>query len=75
MCLRTDSTKNMINAEFKDFRNLLLVDQYCRGNDRGYRDLVAAMKEGEILGSWFGVLEYEKKVFRRYVLVIRLPSI
>jgi len=72
---QTDSTKNMINAEFlKDFRNLLWLINTARGKCVVTEDLVAAMKEGKILGAGLDVLEYEKKSFEDMFSESGLPE-
>jgi len=61
---QTDLTKNMINADFlKDFNNPLWLINTARGKCVVTEDLVAAMKEGKVLGAGLDVLEYEKKSF------------
>lgn len=61
---QTDLTKNMINADFlKDFKNPLWLINTARGKCVVTEDLVAAMKEGKVLGAGLDVLEYEKKSF------------
>lgn len=72
---QTDSTKNMINAEFlKDFRNPLWLINTARGKCVVTEDLVAAMKEGKILGAGLDVLEYEKKSFEDMFSESGLPE-
>jgi D-3-phosphoglycerate dehydrogenase len=54
----------MINADFlKDFKNPLWLLNTARGKCVVTEDLVAAMKEGKVLGAGLDVLEYEKKSF------------
>ena len=61
---QTPSTINMINTDFlKDFKNPLWLINTARGKCVVTEDLVAAMKEGKVLGAGLDVLEYEKKSF------------
>ncbi|ASO05347.1 2-hydroxyacid dehydrogenase [Arenibacter algicola] len=61
---QTPSTINMINTDFlKDFKNPLWLINTARGKCVVTADLVAAMKEGKVLGAGLDVLEYEKKSF------------
>jgi D-3-phosphoglycerate dehydrogenase len=61
---QTPSTINMINTDFlKDFKNPLWLLNTARGKCVVTEDLVAAMKEGKVLGAGLDVLEYEKKSF------------
>lgn len=61
---QTPSTINMINTDFlKEFKNPLWLINTARGKCVVTADLVAAMKEGKVLGAGLDVLEYEKKSF------------
>ncbi|MBC8769078.1 hydroxyacid dehydrogenase [Arenibacter sp. BSSL-BM3] len=72
---QTDATKNMINAEFlKDFKNPLWLINTARGKCVVTEDLVAAMKEGKVLGAGLDVLEYEKKSFEDMFSESELPE-
>ncbi|MCK0136417.1 2-hydroxyacid dehydrogenase [Arenibacter sp. S6351L] len=72
---QTDLTKNMINADFlKDFKNPLWLINTARGKCVVTEDLVAAMKEGKVLGAGLDVLEYEKKSFEDMFSGSELPE-
>jgi D-3-phosphoglycerate dehydrogenase len=72
---QTASTTNMINSDFlKDFRNPLWLINTARGKCVVTEDLVAAMKEGRILGTGLDVLEYEKKSFEDMFSGSALPE-
>ncbi|MDO6604083.1 2-hydroxyacid dehydrogenase [Arenibacter palladensis] len=72
---QTDLTKNMINADFlKDFKNPIWLINTARGKCVVTEDLVAAMKEGKVLGAGLDVLEYEKKSFEDMFSGSELPE-
>jgi len=66
---------NMINAEFLEgFNNPLWLINTARGKCVVTEDLVAAMKEGKVLGAGLDVLEYEKKSFEDMFSDSQLPE-
>ena len=72
---QTDSTKNMINADFlKEFKKPLWLINTARGKCVVTEDLVAAMKDGKVLGAGLDVLEYEKKSFEDMFSESELPE-
>ena len=72
---QTPSTIGMINADFlKDFKNPLWLINTARGKCVVTEDLVAAMKEGKVLGAGLDVLEYEKKSFEDMFSGSELPE-
>ena len=72
---QTPATINMINSEFfKDFKNPLWLINTARGKCVVTEDLVAAMKEGKVLGAGLDVLEYEKKSFEDMFSEPQLPE-
>ena len=72
---QTESTMNMINAEFLEgFNNPLWLINTARGKCVVTEDLVAAMKEGKVLGAGLDVLEYEKKSFEDMFSDSQLPE-
>jgi D-3-phosphoglycerate dehydrogenase len=72
---QTASTTNMINSDFlKDFKKPLWLINTARGKCVVTEDLVAAMKEGRILGAGLDVLEYEKKSFEDMFSGSELPE-
>jgi D-3-phosphoglycerate dehydrogenase len=72
---QTASTTNMINSDFlKDFKKHLWLINTARGKCVVTEDLVAAMKEGRILGAGLDVLEYEKKSFEDMFSGSELPE-
>jgi D-3-phosphoglycerate dehydrogenase len=72
---QTASTTNMINSDFlKDFKKHLWLINTARGKCVVTEDLVAAIKEGRILGAGLDVLEYEKKSFEDMFSGSELPE-
>ncbi len=72
---QTETTMNMINAEFLEgFNNPLWLINTARGKCVVTEDLVAAMKEGKVLGAGLDVLEYEKKSFEDMFSDSQLPE-
>jgi len=72
---QTDATKNMINADFlKEFKKPLWLINTARGKCVVTEDLVAAMKDGKVLGAGLDVLEYEKKSFEDMFSESELPE-
>ena len=72
---QTDTTKNMINADFlKEFKKPLWLINTARGKCVVTEDLVAAMKDGKVLGAGLDVLEYEKKSFEDMFSESELPE-
>ena len=72
---QTETTMNMINAEFLEgFNNPLWLINTARGKCVVTEDLVAAMKEGKVLGAGLDVLEYEKKSFEDMFGDSQLPE-
>ncbi|MDX1326584.1 MAG: 2-hydroxyacid dehydrogenase [Arenibacter sp.] len=61
---QTPTTINMVNAEFLEgFKNPIWLFNTARGKCVVTEDLVAALKDGKVLGAGLDVLEYEKKSF------------
>lgn len=72
---QTETTMNMINAKFLEgFNNPLWLINTARGKCVVTEDLVAAMKEGKVLGAGLDVLEYEKKSFEDMFSDSQLPE-
>ncbi|RTE55292.1 hydroxyacid dehydrogenase [Arenibacter aquaticus] len=72
---QTETTMNMIKAEFLEgFNNPLWLINTARGKCVVTEDLVAAMKEGKVLGAGLDVLEYEKKSFEDMFGDSQLPE-
>tara|TARA_R110000868_G_scaffold1647_1_gene13252 strand:+ start:25203 stop:26141 length:939 start_codon:yes stop_codon:yes gene_type:complete len=72
---QTDTTKNMINTDFlKEFKKPLWLINTARGKCVVTEDLVAAMKDGKVLGAGLDVLEYEKKSFEDMFSESELPE-
>ncbi|MCK0192235.1 2-hydroxyacid dehydrogenase [Arenibacter sp. F20364] len=72
---QTGATINMINSEFlEDFKNPIWLINTARGKCVVTEDLVAAMKEGKVLGAGLDVLEYEKKSFEDMFSEPKLPE-
>lgn len=62
----TAVTTNMIDANFiHQFSNPFWLINTARGKSVVTKDLVAALKNGKILGAGLDVLEYEKKSFEK----------
>ncbi len=62
----TAETTNMIDANFiHQFSNPFWLINTARGKSVVTKDLVAALKNGKILGAGLDVLEYEKKSFEK----------
>ena len=61
---QTELTVGMINSEFiNGFQNPFWLLNAARGKCVATKDLVAALKTGQILGAGLDVLEYEKSSF------------
>ncbi|MCM4152615.1 hydroxyacid dehydrogenase [Arenibacter sp. N53] len=72
---QTEATKNMVNADFlNEFKNPLWLINTARGKCVVTEDLVAAMKDGKVLGAGLDVLEYEKKSFEDMFSESELPE-
>ncbi len=60
----TEETKYMVNEEFiKSFKKPIYVVNTARGKCLNTADLVAAMKNGKVIGACLDVLEYENVSF------------
>ena len=71
---QTPLTLNMINAEFiSQFKNPFWFINTARGKSVVTKDLVSALKSGEILGTGLDVLEYEKASFEN-LFTTKIPE-
>ncbi|MGJ8734052.1 MAG: 2-hydroxyacid dehydrogenase [Cellulophaga sp.] len=72
---QSNSTKNMVTTDFiNDFKKPFWLFNTARGKCVVTADLVAALKEGKILGAGLDVLEYEKASFENMFTDNELPE-
>ncbi|PKB42228.1 D-3-phosphoglycerate dehydrogenase [Cellulophaga sp. RHA19] len=72
---QSNSTKNMVTTGFiNDFKKPFWLFNTARGKCVVTADLVAALKEGKILGAGLDVLEYEKASFENMFTDNELPK-
>ena len=72
---QTESTKKMVNADFiNSFRKNFWLLNTARGTAIVTKDLVEALKSGNILGAGLDVLEYEKSSFENLFSNDDLPE-
>ncbi|MCL5246661.1 2-hydroxyacid dehydrogenase [Cellulophaga sp. 20_2_10] len=72
---QSNSTKNMVTSDFiNGFKKQFWLFNTARGKCVVTADLVAALKEGKILGAGLDVLEYEKASFEHMFTDNKLPD-
>ena len=72
---QTELTKNMINTTFiNNFKKNFWLINTARGTSIVTKDLVAALKNGKILGTGLDVLEYEKSSFENLFSDDKMPE-
>jgi len=72
---QTPLTIGMVNTAFlKDFKKTIWLLNTSRGKCVVTADLVAALKEGKVLGAGLDVLEYEKVSFENLFAEQQLPE-
>ncbi|MEP0213696.1 MAG: 2-hydroxyacid dehydrogenase [Cellulophaga sp.] len=72
---QSNSTTNMVTTDFiNDFKKPFWLFNTARGKCVVTADLVAALKEGKILGAGLDVLEYEKASFENMFTDNELPK-
>jgi len=71
---QTPQTINMVNAEFiAKFSKPFWLINTARGKSVHTEDLVAALKQGKILGAGLDVLSYEKSSFEQLFIDEKIP--